>query len=40
LLDGSHKRKGQAGPESGPACPTYRIARGVAGDGGAMLVSY
>jgi hypothetical protein len=39
LLDGGHKRKGQAGPESGPACPAYRVARGVSGGAGGVRVS-
>lgn len=39
LLDGGHKRKGQAGPGSGLACPAYRVARGVGGGGGLVRVS-
>ncbi len=39
LLNGGHKRKGQAGPGSGLACPVHRVAGGVAGGAGGVRVS-
>jgi hypothetical protein len=33
------KRKGQASPERGSACPAHRVAGGVSGGGGLVRVS-